>query len=69
MQSLFTVFIHPAIEYASAVWCGVCSGDSQHLEHLQHSAARLTASVSVRDRLPHEILLARAGLDGLSLHC
>ena len=59
--------IHPAIEYASVAWCGVRSGDSQCLEHLQRLAGRLIAGVSVRDRLPHEILLARAGLDHLFL--
>ena len=59
--------IRPAIEYASVAWCGFRSGDSQCLEHLQCSAARLIARVSVRDRLPHEILLAHAGLDHLSL--
>ena len=67
MQSLFTVCIRPAIEYASVAWCGIRFRDSQHLERLQRSAACLVAGVSVRDGLPHEILLARAGLDHLSL--
>ena len=58
MQSFFTVCICPAIDYASVVWCGIRSGDSQRLERLQLSAARLIAGMSVRDRLPHEILLA-----------
>ena len=57
MQSLFTVCIRPAIEYASVAWCGIRSVDSQRLERLQSSTARLIAGVSVRDRLPHEILL------------
>ena len=59
--------ICPAIEYASVAWCGIRFRDSQHLERLQRSAACLVAGVSVRDGLPHEILLARAGLDHLSL--
>ena len=49
------------------VWYSIRSGDSQRLERLQLSAARLIAGVSVWHRLPHEILLARVGLDHLSL--
>ena len=67
MLSLFTVCIRPTVEYASVAWCGIRSGDSQRLECVQRSAARLIAGVSVWDRLPHEILLACAGLDHLSL--
>ena len=49
------------------VWYSIRSGDSQRLERLQRSAARLIAGVSVWHRLPYEILLARAGLDHLFL--
>ena len=40
--------------------------NTQRLERVQRSAARLIAGVSVTDHLPHDILLARAGLETLA---
>ena len=65
--------IRPALEYASVAWCGVGTSDAARLEQTQRAAAGLIANVSVAERMPCALLLARAGLDSLShrrrLHC
>ena len=46
---------------------GVAKTDSARLERTQRVAARLITAVSVQDKLPSDVLLARAGLEPLSL--
>ena len=46
-------------------WCDVSTSDTKSLERAQRAAAHLIADVSVANRLPHDLLLARAGLDPL----
>ena len=58
---------HAAIEYAAVAWCGVGSSDSGQLESVQRVVDRLIAGVSLSDRLPRNLLLARAGLSPLSV--
>ena len=67
IRSIYIASVRPALEYAAVAWCGVRSGEVQRLERMQRSAARLIAGVSQSDRLPHDILLAQAGLEPLHL--
>ena len=73
VQSIYVTCIRPALEYASVAWCGVGTSDAARLEQTQRAAARLIANVSVAERMPCALLIARAGLDSLSqrrrLHC
>ena len=67
IRSIYIASVWPALEYAAVAWSGVRSGEVQHLERMQRFAARLIAGVSQSDGLPHDILLARAGLEPLHL--
>ena len=67
IRSIYIASVRPALEYAAVAWCGVRSGEVQLLERKQRSAARLIAGVSQSDELPHDILLAQAGLEPLHL--
>ena len=65
LRSLYLTCIRPVLEYACGSWGGLSAKDTQRLNRVQRSAARLIAGVSISDHLPHDILLARAGLDPL----
>ena len=67
VQSVYKTCVGPTMEYASLAWSGVSATDSDRLERLQRSAARLIAGVSPLEEIDHQILLARAGLEPLSL--
>ena len=56
----------PVLEYACGSWSGLLAQDCLRLDRIQRSAARLIAGISIAERLPHEILLARAGLEPLA---
>ena len=53
------------LEYACGAWGGLSKHDSERLDRVQRSAARLITRVSIADRIPHALLLACAGLDDL----
>ena len=65
LRSLYLTCIRPVLEYACGSWGGLSAKDTQRLNRVQRSAARLIAGVSISDHLPHDILLAHAGLDPL----
>ena len=67
LRSLYLTCVRPTLEYACGAWAGVGSQDAARLERTQRAAARLITGTSVMDRLPRELLLARAGLEPLSL--
>ena len=58
--------IRPTLEYACEAWGGISASDSSRLEKSQRAAARIISRVSVKDSLPHDLLLARAGLETLA---
>ena len=66
LRELYTTCIRPVIEYSSVVWSGISSTDSVKLERLNRKAARLISNTKCRSDTPHDILLARAGLQELS---
>ena len=65
IHTLFLSCIRPVLEYASLAWSGLSSGNSERLERLQRSAARLITGTRLQDHLPRHFLPARAGLDRL----
>ena len=67
MRTIYRTCIQPTLEYSSLALSGLSKTDSARLEQTQRVAARLITSTSLRDRLPSDILLARAGLEPLSL--
>ena len=67
VQSVYKTCVRPTMEYASLAWSGVSATDSDRLERLQRSAARLIVGVSPLEEIDNQILLARAGLEPLSL--
>ena len=62
IQHFYKTSIRPALEYASLAWCGLSSTASQTLERVQRRAARVITGLPARSDTPHDILLARAGL-------
>ena len=65
IQTLFLTCIRPALEYGSVAWSGLGKSNSERLERLQRTAARLITGTRVYEHLPRQLLLARAGLDRL----
>ena len=63
---LYTLFTRPLLEYSAVAWSGMNKVLQDQLEAFQRSAARLITGSSLSDRLPADILLARAGLQRLS---
>ena len=63
IRSLYLSCICPTLEYAGEAWGGLGAVNSDQIERCQRAAARLITGVTVRDNLPRELLLARAGLD------
>ena len=61
--------ILPAAEYANEVWSGLSTADTIRLEKLNRRAARLILKVpsSLQISQDHDILLARAGLQLISI--
>ena len=66
IRQLYVSCIRPTVEYAFIAWCGLQRGDQDVLDRLQRRAVRLITNLSSRSDTPHEILLARAGLDSLA---
>ena len=66
IRSLYMACIRPTLEYAGEAWVGIGKSDSNRLEKCQRAAARLIAKVSLKDNIPHDLLLAHAGLESLS---
>ena len=67
VRTLYVTCVQPTLEYASGAWGGLGKEDANRLEHLQRCAARTIANVSLADKMPNELLLARAGLEPLSV--
>ena len=65
IQTLFLTCIRPALEYGSVASSGLGKSNSERLERLQRTAARLITGTRVYEHLPRQLLLARAGLDRL----
>ena len=67
IRQLYCSSIRPALEYAGIAWCGMSSTDSAHLEMVQRRVARLISNLprTSNPDVPHNILLARAGLQPL----
>ena len=66
IRSIYATCIRPTLEYAGLAWGGMSARDSERPERTQRSSARLICSLLPRDPLPHDILLARAGLEPLA---
>ena len=67
IRTFYQTCVRPTLEYSSSVLNGLAKTDSACLERTQRVTARLITGVSVRDELPSVVLLARAGLEPLSL--
>ena len=62
LRDLYVTCIHPVIENASVVWSGLSKTDASRLERLNRRATRQISHTSCKDDVPHELLLARAGI-------
>ena len=67
IRQIYIICVRPVLEYASRAWSGVGATDALLLEKVQRSVAHLITGVKLSDRLPNELLLARAGLEELGL--
>ena len=67
LRSLYLTCVRPTLEYACGAWTSVGTQDATRLERTQRAAARLITGTSIKEKLPSELLLARAGLEPLSL--
>ena len=67
LRSLYLTCVRPTLEYAGSAWIGIGSQDVLCPVRTQRAAARLITGSSLKDKLPSDLLLARAGLDTLSL--
>ena len=65
IRDLYLSCILPSLEYGSVAWCGLSSTDATRLEKFNRAAGRLIANVSPASHTPHNIILARAGLQTL----
>ena len=69
IRDVYLSCLQPVADYASLVWGpGLRQGDAEKLERIQRRAARLISAVRLAERLPHELVLARAGLFSLTSH-
>ena len=66
IRHMYCVSIRPGLEYASAVWSGLSKVAASRLESIQRRAARLISGITASSAVPHDIVLARAGLPTLS---
>ena len=67
IRQIYITCVRPLLEYASRAWSSVGATHTLLLEKAQCSVARLVTGVKLSDRLPNELLLARAGLEELGL--
>ena len=67
VRELYLRAIVPSFEYASIVWSGMSTTDAKRLERCNRAAARVITGISPSDKVSAEILLARAGLQSLSV--
>ena len=65
IRQLYLTCIRPSLEYANVAWCGLTKCDQERLEKSNHSAARLITRTMPSFKIPHDILLARAGIPTL----
>ena len=54
------------LEYASVVWCGLSLSDAARLERFNRAAGCLIGNISLSLQTPHDVILARAGLQTLT---
>ena len=68
LRSLYLSCVRPTLDYATCAWGpGVVAQDALRLECSQRAAARVITGSSLKDKLPADLLLARAGLEFLFL--
>ena len=65
IRQLYLTCIRPSLEYANIAWCGLTKRDQERLEKCNRSAARLIIQTMPSSDIPHDILLARAGIPTL----
>ena len=65
IRQLYLTCIRPSLEYANVAWCGLTMRDQERLEKCNRSAARLITQTMPSSDIPHDILLARAGIPTL----
>ena len=65
IRQLYLTCIRPSLEYANVAWCGLTKRDQERLEKCNRSAARLITQTMPSSDIPHDILLARAGIPTL----
>ena len=65
IRQLFLTCIRPSLENANVAWCGLTKRDQERLEKCNRSAARLITRTTPSSDIPHDILLARAGIPTL----
>ena len=65
IRHFYCTAIRPAMEYAAIAWCGLSASAEALLEKVQRRAARLICNIKLFSDTPHNILLARAGLQTL----
>ena len=63
-KSLYTTFVRPHLEFASAAWNPYLQGDIDELEAVQHRATKLISSIR---HLPYEERLKILGLTTLKV--
>ena len=63
VRDLYLYCVRPVIEYAQVAWAGLSAIDEKHLERINRSAACLISNTRLSAHLPHQLLLARAGLE------
>ena len=67
IRHVYCLSVRPVLEYASIVWSGLSKVAANRLESVQRKAARLISGIHPSNTdIPHNILLARAGLPTLS---
>ena len=68
LRSLYLSCVRPIWDYATCSWGpGVGVQDALRLECSQRAAARVITGSSLKDKLPADLHLARAGLEPVSL--
>ena len=65
-RKLYICCIRPAVEYAHIVWAVLTALGCARLERLNRKTGRLILKLPASSNLPHDILLARAGLPTLT---
>ena len=65
IRQLYLTCIRPFLAYANVAWCSLTKRDQEHLEKCNCSAARLITRTMPSSGIPHDTLLARAGIPTL----